>query len=70
MALAGSFAVWPTRTARLRSAPVVLQVGTPIETVGLGLEDRGRLRDEVAKRWRPCASRLARLAQLSASEPG
>lgn len=47
VALAGTFAVWPKRTARLRSAPVVLVVGTPIETKGLGFDDRGRLRDQV-----------------------
>ncbi len=47
VALAGTFAVWPKRTARLRSAPVVLAVGSPIETSGLAVEDRGRLRDRV-----------------------
>lgn len=46
VALAGTYAVWPKRTARLRSGPVVLEVGTPIETAGIGIEDRGRLRDE------------------------
>lgn len=65
VALAGTFAVWPKRTARLCSAPVVLEVGAPIETTGLDLEARGVLRDEVHEIVGKLRERAqARLAEL------
>jgi 1-acyl-sn-glycerol-3-phosphate acyltransferase len=67
IALAGTFAVWPKRTARLRSAPVVLEVGTPIETTGLVLADRNRLRDQSREAVAALRERAkARLAERSA----
>ena len=67
IAVAGTFAVWPKRTARLCSAPVVLEVGSPIETAGLGLESRAALRDEVreivAKLRERAQARLAEIAR-------
>lgn len=67
VALAGTFAVWPKRTARLCAAPVALEVGAPIETTGLGLDDRARLRDEVrevvAKLRERARTRLAETTQ-------
>lgn len=73
VAVAGTFAVWPKRTARLRSAPVVLEVGKPIETAGLALEDRSRLRDQareaVAALRERAKARLAEIAPTSAPPP-
>lgn len=71
VALAGTFAVWPKRTARLRSAPVVLEVGAPIETTELVLEDRNRLRDQAREAVALLRDRArAHLAELGpASSP-
>jgi len=66
VALAGTFEVWPKRTARLRSAPVVLEVGAPIETSALSLDNRGRLRDQTREAVVVLRERArARLAERS-----
>jgi 1-acyl-sn-glycerol-3-phosphate acyltransferase len=43
---AGTRRVWPPLTLRLRSGPVVVEIGSPIPVAGLTLDDRDRLRDE------------------------
>ncbi len=69
VALAGTFAVWPKRLARLRPGPVVLEVGEPIETTGLTLEDRVQLRDRTRQAVLALrASARARLAELESGE--
>jgi len=42
-----TFEILPKGARRLRPRPIRLLVGTPIQTAGLTLEDRTRLRDEV-----------------------
>jgi len=42
-----TFEILPKGARRLRPRPIRLLVGTPIQTAGLTLEDRKRLRDEV-----------------------
>jgi 1-acyl-sn-glycerol-3-phosphate acyltransferase len=46
VATAGTFRIWPPVTVQLRRGPVVVCIGAPIETAGLGLDDREALRDQ------------------------
>jgi 1-acyl-sn-glycerol-3-phosphate acyltransferase len=68
--IAGTYAIWPKGRLRLRRAPVVVKLGEPIPTTGLGYDDRIALRDrsyEAVARLRSAAR--ARLRELGA-EPG
>ncbi len=47
VALAGTFAIWPKGSLRLRRAPVVMVIGQLVPVDGLGFEDRAGLRDDV-----------------------
>jgi 1-acyl-sn-glycerol-3-phosphate acyltransferase len=47
VAIAGTYAIWPKGTLRLRPGPVVLEVGEPIPLHGLSFDDRRALRDRV-----------------------
>jgi 1-acyl-sn-glycerol-3-phosphate acyltransferase len=44
VATAGTFRIWPPVTVQLRRGPVVVCVGEPIDTAGLGPNDRDALR--------------------------
>jgi len=46
VAIAGSAAVWPPGSVPLYAGPVVVEVGEPIATEGLGPDDRRALRDQ------------------------
>ncbi|UCE85878.1 MAG: 1-acyl-sn-glycerol-3-phosphate acyltransferase [Deltaproteobacteria bacterium] len=45
VALAGTFAIWPKGTLRLRRSDVMIEVGAPIETQRFKFEERAELRD-------------------------
>jgi 1-acyl-sn-glycerol-3-phosphate acyltransferase len=45
VAVAGTFEIWPKGTLRLHHAPVAVEVGEPIPTEGLTLDDRESLRE-------------------------
>ncbi len=44
---AGTYRVWRPLTLRIRSGPVVVEIGTPIPVTGLTTADRDGLRDQV-----------------------
>lgn len=46
IAIAGTRAIWPKGKLRLRRGPVAIEVGEPITTDGLTLDDRTSLRDQ------------------------
>jgi 1-acyl-sn-glycerol-3-phosphate acyltransferase len=46
IAIAGTRAIWPKGKVRLRRGPVAIEVGEPISTEGLTLDDRSSLRDQ------------------------
>ncbi len=46
IAIAGTRAIWPKGKVRLRRGPVAIEVGEPIPTEGLTLDDRTSLRDQ------------------------
>lgn len=67
---AGTRRVWPPLTLRLRSGPVIVEIGPPMPVAELTLDDRDRLRDEtheVVRRLRTAAR--CRLRALGI-EPG
>lgn len=45
VAIAGTYAIWPKGTLRLRRSPVAIEVGEPIATERLKFDDRTELRD-------------------------
>jgi 1-acyl-sn-glycerol-3-phosphate acyltransferase len=45
VAIAGTRAIWPKGKLRVRRGPVAIEVGEPISTDGLNLDDRATLRD-------------------------
>ena len=45
VAIAGTYAIWPKGTLRLRPSPVAIEVGEPIATEQLKFDDRTELRD-------------------------
>lgn len=65
VATAGTFRVWPPNTLQVRACPVTVEIGPPIATTGLTLDDRDALRDrchDVVRRLRDRArSRLRAL---------
>jgi 1-acyl-sn-glycerol-3-phosphate acyltransferase len=44
-AIAGSYAIWPKKTLRLRRGPVAIEIGEPIAVDGFRFEDRAILRE-------------------------
>jgi 1-acyl-sn-glycerol-3-phosphate acyltransferase len=46
VAIAGTRPIWPKGGLRVRSGPVAIEVGEPISTDGLSLDDRSSLRDQ------------------------
>ena len=49
IATAGTYAIWPKGTLRLRRGTVVIEVGKPIPTDGMTLDDRNTLREQIHK---------------------
>jgi 1-acyl-sn-glycerol-3-phosphate acyltransferase len=49
VATAGTYAIWPKGTLRLRRGTVVIEVGKPIPTEGRTLDDRTALREQTHK---------------------
>jgi 1-acyl-sn-glycerol-3-phosphate acyltransferase len=45
VATAGTFRVWPPNTLQVRACPVTVEIGQPISTAELTLDDRDALRD-------------------------
>lgn len=66
VALAGTLRIWTKGIPVLRRGPVVLEIGEPIATAGLRLEDRDVLRERTRKAVESLRQRArARLASLA-----
>jgi 1-acyl-sn-glycerol-3-phosphate acyltransferase len=67
---AGTRRVWPPLTLRLRSGPVVVEIGPPIPVAGLTLDDRNRLRDKTHEAVRELRAAARRDLRALGIEPG
>jgi 1-acyl-sn-glycerol-3-phosphate acyltransferase len=67
---AGTRRLWPPLTVRMRSGPVVLEVGPPIPVEGLTLDDRDRVRDETHRAVRKLREAARRRLRTLGIEPG
>jgi 1-acyl-sn-glycerol-3-phosphate acyltransferase len=67
---AGTRRVWPPLTLRLRSGPVVVEIGLPIPVAGLTLDDRDRLRDETHRAVCELRETARRRLRALGIEPG
>ena len=70
VALAGTFAIWPKGSLRLRRAPVVMVIGQPVPVDGLGFEDRAGLRDIAHHKVSNLRARARELLRAQGGEPG
>jgi len=68
--IAGTRRVWPPRSLKLRSGPVVLEVGSPIPVEGLTLADRDRLRETAEAAVRGLRMQARRELRALGVEPG
>jgi 1-acyl-sn-glycerol-3-phosphate acyltransferase len=68
--IAGTRRVWPPLSLRLRSGPVVLEVGAPIPVDGLTLADRDRLRDTTEAAVRGLRAQARRQLRALGVDPG
>jgi 1-acyl-sn-glycerol-3-phosphate acyltransferase len=67
---AGCRRIWPPLTLRLRSGPVVVEVGPPIAAEHLGYEDRDDLRDRTFGAVRELRTRARERVRELGTEPG
>ncbi|MEE9279949.1 MAG: lysophospholipid acyltransferase family protein [Myxococcota bacterium] len=70
VALAGTYAIWPKGSLRLRRARVVMVIGQPVPLGDLGLEDRAGLRDKVHHTVSNLRDRARELLRAQGCEPG
>lgn len=70
VATAGTRRLWPPLTVRMRSGPVVVEIGRPIQVAGLTLADRDRLRDETYGTVRALREAARRRLRALGVEPG
>jgi 1-acyl-sn-glycerol-3-phosphate acyltransferase len=70
VAMAGTYAIWPKGTLRLRRGTVVLEVGRPIPTDGLKFEDRARLRDQAHEAFARLRARARQRLRAQGEDPG
>jgi len=70
VATAGTFRIWPPVSVQLRRGPVVVCVGTPIETKGLGAADRDALRDRCFESVRALRDEARKTLRDQGVEPG
>ena len=70
VAMAGTFAIWPKGTLRLRRRPVVIEVGEPISMDGVKFEDRSALRDRVHAQVGELRARARARLRALGYEPG
>jgi 1-acyl-sn-glycerol-3-phosphate acyltransferase len=70
IAVAGTYAIWPKGTLRLRRRPVAIEVGEPISTAGMKFEDRGALCDRAHAVMGELRAAARRRLRASGSEPG
>jgi 1-acyl-sn-glycerol-3-phosphate acyltransferase len=68
--IAGTRRIWAPGSLRLRSGPVVLEVGAPISVDGLTLADRDRLRDAAYAAVSGLRTRARRRLRALGVEPG
>jgi 1-acyl-sn-glycerol-3-phosphate acyltransferase len=67
---AGTRRVWPPLTLRLRSGPVMVEIGAPLPVVGLTHADRDRLRDEAHRVVGALRAAARRRLRAVGVEPG
>ncbi len=67
---AGTRRVWPPLTVRMRSGPVVVDIGPPIAVAGLTRDDREWLRDETHRAVRELRGAARRQLRALGVEPG
>lgn len=70
VAVAGTYAIWPKGTLRLRRGPAVIEVGDPLPTAGLRYEDRDVLRDQAREVVGKLRARARERLRLLGHEPG
>jgi 1-acyl-sn-glycerol-3-phosphate acyltransferase len=70
VATAGTRRLWPPLTLRMRSGPVVVEIGRPIPVDGLTLDDRDRLRDQARAAVRGLRARARERLRALGVEPG
>jgi len=67
---AGTRRLWPPLTLRMRSGPIVVEIGPPIPVAGLTFDDRDRLRDETHRAVRELREAARRRLRALGIEPG
>lgn len=70
VATAGTFRVWPPNTLRVRGYPVTVEIGPPIPTRELALDDRDALRDRCYETVRTLRARARDRLRVLGVEPG
>ena len=53
-----TFKILPKGAWRMRSMPIRVRIGEPVPTVGLTLDDRGKLKDQVEAQVRALKARV------------
>lgn len=70
VATAGTFRVWPPNTLQVRAHPVTVEIGPPISTDGLTVDDRDALRDRCHDVVRALRDRARSRLRALDVEPG
>jgi 1-acyl-sn-glycerol-3-phosphate acyltransferase len=70
VATAGTYRIWPPVTVQLRRGPVAVCVGEPIETAGLGPDDRDALRERCFVAIRQLRTTARQQLRAGGVEPG
>lgn len=70
VATAGTYRIWPPNTLQVRAAPVTVEIGPPIATTGLVLDDRDALRDRCHEVVRDLRDRARRRLRALGADPG